>query len=206
MFAGELLALLPLIMLLLLVPALNHDAGQKVFVALPSHLAAARSETVYSSYSTPLLLNVTITTVGATITDYGCGCGPPGNGSITVVFNGTVTGGRPPYSFSWSFGDGTASATNQQPTHVYTRIGYYANVTLTVKDSQGDKGSTHYLFYPPYESCPSRICPLTIVEVLGVIAAIVVFFIFAARGIRRGERIRREPEPSDSDEVEPPRG
>jgi PKD repeat protein len=51
----------------------------------------------------------------------------------TCTFGGLASGGVPPYSFSWDFGDGT-SGFGSSVTHIYTAPGKYA-VTLTVKDS-----------------------------------------------------------------------
>jgi PKD repeat protein len=52
-----------------------------------------------------------------------------------IAFTGTVTGGVPPYSFHWDFGDNT-TATEQSPYHVYTTEGVY-EVTFTVVDMEG---------------------------------------------------------------------
>jgi hypothetical protein len=54
----------------------------------------------------------------------------------TVNFQGSAIGGNPPYKYNWSFGDGNNSD-EQNPSHVYTRIGIY-NVTLNVTDSSGN--------------------------------------------------------------------
>src|SRR6266516_1590918 len=58
----------------------------------------------------------------------------PTNGT-TVAFTALASGGTAPYSYSWSFGDGT-SATGASPTHTYSNVGPY-NVTLTTTDSNG---------------------------------------------------------------------
>src|SRR3989475_523993 len=50
----------------------------------------------------------------------------------TLAFAGLATGGAPPYSYSWSFGDGT-SAIGSSPTHTFSKAGTYS-VTLTVTD------------------------------------------------------------------------
>jgi PKD repeat protein len=52
---------------------------------------------------------------------------------LTVAFTGTATGGNPPYSYSWNFGDGSTS-TSQNPSHTYNTAGTYS-ATLTVTDS-----------------------------------------------------------------------
>ena len=60
---------------------------------------------------------------------------------VPIQFNGSASKGTPPYSYQWSFGDGSTS-TMQNPTHAYSepssQDGY--QVTLYVSDSQGMDG------------------------------------------------------------------
>src|SRR5713101_1674760 len=56
----------------------------------------------------------------------------PTNGTA-VAFTAAASGGTAPYSYSWTFGDGT-SATGASPTHAFPKTGTYS-VTVTVKDS-----------------------------------------------------------------------
>jgi PKD repeat protein len=56
-----------------------------------------------------------------------------GNAPLTVNFTGSATGGTAPYTYSWNFGDGTTS-TSQNPSHTYSTAGTYT-ATLTVTDS-----------------------------------------------------------------------
>ena len=58
-----------------------------------------------------------------------------GNVPLTVPFVAVPTGGRPPYTYAWSFGDGTSSA-SQNPSHTYTSVGTYS-ANLTVSDANG---------------------------------------------------------------------
>ena len=58
--------------------------------------------------------------------------GSPTTGQA-VTFTATVSGGTAPYSYGWSFGDGT-TGTGYSTTHTYSSAGSY-NVTLTVNDS-----------------------------------------------------------------------
>jgi len=65
-----------------------------------------------------------------------------GSAPLTVTFTGSGTGGQPPYTYLWNFGDGTTSA-DQNPVHTFTAPGTY-NVALYVTDSQGHKGGTGF--------------------------------------------------------------
>jgi PKD repeat protein len=56
-----------------------------------------------------------------------------------VNFTGSATGGSSPYSFSWTFGDG-GSSTSQNPSHTYSSAGDFT-ATLTVTDSTSVKAS-----------------------------------------------------------------
>ena len=56
-----------------------------------------------------------------------------GDAPLAVTFGGTASGGRPPYSYAWTFGDGTTGS-GANPTHTYTAPGVYG-ANLTVRDS-----------------------------------------------------------------------
>ena len=56
-----------------------------------------------------------------------------GNAPLNVSFTGSATGGKAPYSFSWNFGDGSATSTAQNPGHTYSSAGKFT-ATLTVTD------------------------------------------------------------------------
>ncbi len=57
-----------------------------------------------------------------------------GDPSLTVQFNGSVSGGCPPHTYSWDFGDG-GSGTDLSPQHIYAVAGNYT-ARLTVTDSK----------------------------------------------------------------------
>ena len=52
---------------------------------------------------------------------------------LMVQFTGGASGGTQPYSYSWAFGDG-ATSSSQNPSHTYANPGSYTS-TLTVTDS-----------------------------------------------------------------------
>lgn len=54
-----------------------------------------------------------------------------GNAPLTVSFHANVTGGEAPYSYFWSFGDGTNSTSGPGVDHLYSSPGFFG-VTLTV--------------------------------------------------------------------------
>ncbi len=60
----------------------------------------------------------------------------------TVSFNGSASGGTPPYSYAWTFGDG-ATATGRNVTHAYGGAGTYT-VNLTVTDSASHTASASH--------------------------------------------------------------
>jgi PKD repeat protein len=53
-----------------------------------------------------------------------------------VSFNPLVSGGMPPFSYEWDFGDGSPVVTEENPSFIYTTPGTYT-VSLTVTDGAG---------------------------------------------------------------------
>ena len=64
-----------------------------------------------------------------------CDADGPYEGLVTdeIQFNGTATGGKPPYQYLWDFGNGNTS-TVKDPVYTYDEPGVYT-VTLTVTDN-----------------------------------------------------------------------
>ncbi|HEC81783.1 MAG TPA: PKD domain-containing protein, partial [Thermoplasmatales archaeon] len=54
-----------------------------------------------------------------------------------IQFYSSATGGKPPYTYYWDFGDCSNTVTEQNPTHVYSTAGTYT-VTLTVIDTESN--------------------------------------------------------------------
>jgi outer membrane protein OmpA-like peptidoglycan-associated protein len=61
----------------------------------------------------------------------------PSGGAVplAVRFDGSATGGRPPVTYDWNFGDGSTSA-EQSPSHTYETVGEYL-ASFTVTDAKG---------------------------------------------------------------------
>ncbi len=55
----------------------------------------------------------------------------------SIRFTHTGSNGNAPATYQWNFGDGTANATTENMTHVYSIAGSF-NVTLTIADADGD--------------------------------------------------------------------
>ncbi|MCI4331504.1 MAG: PKD domain-containing protein [Thermoplasmata archaeon] len=66
-----------------------------------------------------------------------------GSGNATATFSATVSGGVPPYSVQWRFGDGSFGSSRPGDTidHLYGYVGSYTP-TLTVTDSRGARVSS----------------------------------------------------------------
>ena len=62
-----------------------------------------------------------------------------GPAPLTVTFSGAVSGGIPPYTFQWDFGDGAINpGPGNDVQHTYTEPGTYT-VRMTVIDSGGNR-------------------------------------------------------------------
>jgi len=62
-----------------------------------------------------------------------------GNAPLNVSFTGSVSGGSPPYTYRWTFGDGDSSA-QKDPSHTYSQPSYYT-ATFTVTDNADQQKS-----------------------------------------------------------------
>jgi DNA-binding beta-propeller fold protein YncE len=95
-------------------------------------------------------------------------CGPPGAYSLTVRLFGNGSGGSLPYTFAWTFGDGSPASAIQDPEHTYAN--YPEVATLTVTDHSGNHSSTSVTIQGVTATCTSRapILPASSLIVLGI--------------------------------------
>ena len=79
-------------------------------------------------------VTVSVSAVGNPLTATASAVPTSGQTPLNVAFNGTGTGGTPPYRYSWNFGDGSALSTAQNPTHTYNAA-CTCTATLTLTDT-----------------------------------------------------------------------
>ena len=65
----------------------------------------------------------------------------PGTAPYDAVFRSEVSGGEPPYTFHWDFGDGAVSNLSD-PTHLYAAAGNYT-VNVRIADAAGSNDTTN---------------------------------------------------------------
>jgi YVTN family beta-propeller protein len=103
-------------------------------------------------------------------------CGPAGTYSLTVHFFGNATGGSPPFTYTWNFGDGSPVATLQDPEHTY--LGFPYTATLTVTDHLGNQSNASITIPGVVATCateaPGILAPSLIVLGIGAGIGIVV--------------------------------
>lgn len=106
----------------------------------------------------------------------------------TVVLSANVTGGIPPYTFLWTFGDG-GSSTAASPVHRYAGSGSY-NASVTVTDSQGTTATKTFVVLVP--ACPG--ChppgsdwslPIVALPILAFVAVAIYLAVRLTRAPRR---------------------
>jgi PKD repeat protein len=100
------------------------------------------SETIEITVTDPAGGALAVTIEGSPLS--GCPAGP-----LEVSFTSAVSGGTPPYSYEWDFGDGGGSSTEANPAHLY-EFGP-CDVVLTVTDDVGDTAISNTL---TVEYCP----------------------------------------------------
>ena len=115
--------------------------------------------------------------------------------TVTVNFHSTVTGGTPPYSYSWDFGDNGTSR-DSDPRHTYAVMFVEFRVLLRVTDANGAlaTNSTEFRGVPP-PCAPSvgRIPPAVVLVFGGLgitVVAVAAVGFWVLRPPRRSHRNR----------------
>lgn len=102
--------------------------------------------------TTPLEVNASYSVLGGSP----CGSNP---GPITVSFNAIVSGGAPPYQYSWNFEDGSSLSNQSAPVHTYysSALGGAPLAILTVTDAAAHTAG--WVAPPLATACPSIPAP-----------------------------------------------
>ncbi len=105
-----------------------------------------------------------------------------------VSFIGNATGGTPPYTYFWEFGDGNTS-TEQNPTHTYSWHSEPLAVNLTVTDANGTTAMTTVSFHtdPPF-GCPTPAHEFPLVAIIAIVVGGTLAILEAAEILRRRRR------------------
>ncbi len=95
-----------------------------------------------------------------------------GTTPLKVTLTASATGGTAPYSYTWNFGDGTATAVGTTVTHVFrTNATGTFTITLSVRDAVGDTARTTASLHvkaPPPPAPPPLVIPWPLI-VAGVV-------------------------------------
>lgn len=101
-----------------------------------------------------------------------------GSPSLTVQFDGSVSGGCPPHTYSWDFGDG-GSSSDLSPRHTYQAAGNYT-ARLTVNDSK--TGSCQEIVSSIMVNCPPFTCTSSVDPIVGKVPLTAQFNATASGG------------------------
>jgi hypothetical protein len=114
------------------------------------------------------------------------GCG---NFPALVQFQSTVSGGTPPYTYLWSFGDGSPNSSQPNPDHSYAAMGPWS-VTFRATDSVGEQAHSNFSFTIVPPPCPPRYQPFGGGPGLLVFAVLLVAIVAIVIGVELYRRRR----------------
>lgn len=112
----------------------------------------------------------------------------------TVSFTSSPSGGTPPYTFAWSFGDGGTAGT-QNASHEYAHLGTYT-ASLRVQDSVGNVAEQNVTVTVKSASSatPSSFSNVELWIVGAIVTAVlVIFLVIVFRRRRKGEPASAAP-------------
>jgi hypothetical protein len=151
-------------------------AGPSVVIAITSTTTTSQAAAgVFSSASSALVVQASSLDTPQFVATASPLCTPPlsaaaaasvlqGAAPLSVNFEGSVAGGTPPFTYTWTFGDGTTSS-EAAPTHLFIDPGTYP-VTLTVTDAASRTASDDHLSIvarppvpPPQVSAIRKVSP-----------------------------------------------
>jgi hypothetical protein len=125
---------------------------------------------------------------------------PDGCGNLPVVqqFTSVVFGGTEPYSYAWSFGDGTPNSTLADPSHQYAEFGEYT-VRLVATDLNTSRAFSNITVGEGPPPCPvlvgSGLWPVYLLEIVAPLALALAAIAYLVH------RFRCRPPPSSSQPV-----
>jgi chitodextrinase len=111
-----------------------------------------------------------------------------------VTLRAVASGGTPPYSYSWTLGDGTTASTSSV-LHAYANSGNYT-ATVTVNDSTGAHATVNVTITVTAPPSPSSSSPFSLFSgtglylLLGIVVAVVVIAAVVVLVRGRGKRSR----------------
>ena len=132
-----------------------------------------------------------------------------GQHPLTVAFTGSASGGTPPYTYAWTFGDGGTSP-DQNPTHQYANAGnFLATLTVTDATSQTDTATVGITVTAPTPpdggSAAGGIPPWVFLAIAGVAVAVGIGA-FLAKRRRAAPQVGQAPPPAPTGSQAPPTG
>jgi PKD repeat protein len=122
------------------VPALFVITASVLSVAVCTHDARARPAVLPAGARQALRVPIAAGTAdefGAPLLAAAGATPEQGPAPLRVKFTAEIEGGSPPFTVTWSFGEGTASSPTRAPRYVYSQPGTY-RAEVTVTDASGD--------------------------------------------------------------------
>jgi hypothetical protein len=186
---------------------LGHDALRRGMPLWPAVAAVALSAlilagslpiggTLRSDSAEPAqpvmgFFGVTASFAGWTWFGSGAPCERGSNLTFVGHFFANVTGGVPPFSYSWNFGDGSNNSPVRNATHVFLTDQDEWTVNVTARDSPGGNVTDTVVVSPPVFGCPAEATQTANLLPLFLLALVVPALVAGIVGIVVTTRSRR---------------